>query len=1322
MRSECSIPIQSEMASIIFLLPLCVSAMFFILCAIASEFHQRSDSSKLLVYNITCDSHFDENCQSESLETIAAKLEEKPHDFAVHVQIDIKISWLQLNATVKFSNFSSLIISGHRNNTTILCSDEFVNNSRSDAGIVLSDIQDTIVLSNLNLTSCGSNPADVLNQTFETEYCTSLSALTVFRCNNVELRELTIERSKGVGLMILNHNGAIVRVISTIFKENKPQKNYSVMGTTYYGGGGVYIELSGGRPFPITLLFENCTFINNNSSFESQPIDYRYGFLEGNDRNGGGVYVVVKDGSQNVYISFADCNFTANQAYFGGGMSVNFQNDNGNNMIKNITLEVEDSHYELNGCRGSAKDSKYGGGLGLKFSSADLGGSGSGVHDCHFIVRNVTFIENCALIGGGVYYFSYHGKQESNYPQSSAQIDACRFKHNKGHVGSALAMIPDIFLKAHMGYIVVPTVRNCHFLNNVVFEERNRIQSVAGISTIYASLYDITFEGHNVFKNNNGTALYSVNGILNFQKSNVTFVNNTGLHGGAVALIGFSRMIVGQNRSYEFINNSAMFLGGAIFVSQTDITDFLVSKTCFIQDASYTVPDLHTEWQANIIFTGNIAQNITAGHAIYATSLNSCSMADNSTENSTLLDAFKLRGFIFDDDDVPQIATDGATLTLNKSMPLMIIPGENFKHGVLTTDDLGHMVETSFRVDLCGKESSDIQLDSDFSAIIDDEVQLVGREGQSATLHLETISARQTYVELSVTLLGCPPGFKLNKTPLKCVCNSQNHLGLLRCNEEDFNSFLITGYWIGYIKSQLVTSACPFCDYGYGLDTAKSEIALPKSCSQSELDNKICGKTRTGVACGICRHNYTVHFHSQYFLCKPTHLAGCKVGWLVYLLIELVPVILFLFIVLAFNISFTSGGINGFILFSQLLCSLDIHASGIITIPKGSLRNAMQKYQSFYGIFNLDFDFLWQSFCLWKGASALDMIAFKYITILHALVMVVIVILLINKCGGRCFGKCCRITTIKTSITHGISTFLMISYAQCIKVSLNLLRPAYIYTEYNSGHNNNVSIRPRVWFNGELEYFSGTHLLYAIPALFFLLTFGLLPPALLLCYPLLNKVLTYLGLEDSKIVKFIGGKLPTSVYKPLLDSFQGCFKDNFRFFAGLYFLYRWCFPLARFSSEFSNYYTSVGGILVFILTLHTICQPYIKRAHNIIDTLLFSNLTLINFLLFFNYHKSRSQKPNNDAISSSVAVQLMLIYLPVVVMGIYVIICLFKKAAMCLGGKSHTSDLSGKLAIPVNANKLRELVISTISRNENSDLYEEEFIHERDMCTCNYFS
>ena len=116
----------------------------------------------------------------------------------------------------------------------------------------------------------------------------------------------------------------------------------------------------------------------------------------------------------------------------------------------------------------------------------------------------------------------------------------------------------------------------------------------------------------------------------------------------------------------------------------------------------------------------------------------------------------------------------------------------------------------------------------------------------------------------------------------------------------------------------------------------------------------------------------------------------------------------------------------------------------------------------------------------------------------------------------------------------------MICYTQCIKVSLGLLIPLHIHVEYKS------QFRPplRVWFNGELMYFHKEHLPYALPALFCLLTIGLVPPALLLTYPLLNKVLAIIGLENQRVINVISQRLPMSSLKPLLDSFQGCFKET----------------------------------------------------------------------------------------------------------------------------------------------------------------------------------
>ena len=224
--------------------------------------------------------------------------------------------------------------------------------------------------------------------------------------------------------------------------------------------------------------------------------------------------------------------------------------------------------------------------------------------------------------------------------------------------------------------------------------------------------------------------------------------------------------------------------------------------------------------------------------------------------------------------------------------------------------------------------------------------------------------------------------------------------------------------------------------------------------------------------------------------------------------------------------------------------------------------------------------------------------------------------------------------------------------------------------------------------------------------MFCLLVIGILPLVPLLTYPALNRIITILGCENSKAVTTISSKIPISRLKPVLDSIQGCFKDDFRFFAGLYFLYRWSILVIHMStSTFSVYYTAVGGTILALLTLHTVCQPYIKRAHNIIDALLFINLILINFLSFFNYHRSLSQKgmeQRTTVIASTI--QLVLIYLPLIMMGAYMLACLCKNTSK-YGCRKLMTYITAMLTLNYGAQRLNEFI--TVDEDK------EEYIHER---------
>ena len=192
------------------------------------------------------------------------------------------------------------------------------------------------------------------------------------------------------------------------------------------------------------------------------------------------------------------------------------------------------------------------------------------------------------------------------------------------------------------------------------------------------------------------------------------------------------------------------------------------------------------------------------------------------------------------------------------------------------------------------------------------------------------------------------------------------------------------GLWAGLLTesngSELVISNSPFFDYGNSIsNNSMFEVVLPQN--YSELNRAVCGETRTGFLCGRCQENYTVHFHSPGFLCKPIEASGCKIGWLWYILSELVPVTMVFIAVLLFNINFTSGAISSFILFGQLLNVLDVYTSGRIAFPdtvQESVRVSARVYTTIYGFINLDyFSYESISFCLLKHASALDMLTFK---------------------------------------------------------------------------------------------------------------------------------------------------------------------------------------------------------------------------------------------------------------------------------------------------------------------------------------------------------
>ena len=1247
------------------------------------------------LYPVNCDPHLDSYCHDLSLEQAAKNATE-----CSNVYIGINITQLQLDTAATFSRLESLTLdSGLGPNVTAT-----VNCSRPNAGLVFKEIT-RLTINNLIVTNCGILVVGPHKVTLS-------SGITILNGRDVKANSLNILKSKGIGLTILDHQGGLVQIESSKFLRNSLPQDYNISG----GGGGVFIGGFEQNPSePITFNFDNCIFEQNIAHTKyyhhlytddlGQPVS-GYGL-------GGGAAILLERDLTDIHATFSGCMFLKNEALLGGGLVSMIGAPDSES--RNISVRVEDSLFEENGCS-SSNPTASGGGIHINFTHSTTTTN-------QFIIHNVTFHKNCATYsGGGLRFYSYSSDISRNN-SNAVEIDKCRFEGNRAHTGSAIVITPSVTQYPSNSFLVIPVFRNCMFLSNTVIHTKSTYTQTMqyGISTLYVRQCSIKLEGHNNFEDNIGTAIHIINGIIDMFKGNVLFSNNTAHQGGAVALIGESLMIVGPNRSYEFLNNTALDKGGALYVQTIDNHDITTSKTCFIQyyDGNAYIPARSREWNTMISFTGNRAHG-GLGHAIFATSLYSCQTANTSVVDNPQLGSintsniFRLRGIVIEKDQPlndQQVATEGVLLyhTGQNECAYEVIPGKEFSHNVTFTDELGNQPKRALTASI--HNNSNIKIDTMFSSCITKQIILKGKPGEIAAIHFHagTMTSR-LYTQLTVKLVDCPVGFVYNEISSKCVCNHQEYIGLIECDTTTFQTHIVYGYWIGLIensmnksKKELVTSYCPlnFCNYNNSDPILRgSPVRLPRMNAQ--LNEAMCGKSRTGTVCGSCGPGYTTHFHSPNFRCKPVNQTLCKVGWLFYILSELVPVTVVFITVLAFNISFTSGFVNGFILFSQLLDSfyIDVTGSGHITLPTVIivLRNG---HKFIYGLLSLDFFQIEAlSFCLWPNASALDVQAFKYVTIVYALLLVILVIWLTNKCGARCLGKWWRITTIKSSVIHGISAFLILCYSQCVRTSLKLLNDFPMH----AGKGSSSTVSRRVWLNGNIVSFSGKHLHYALPALFCLLTIGIFPPALLLVYPLFNKVLTFFGLAESRLVKLVSQKVSISSLKPLLDSFQGCFKDNLRFFAGLYFLYRWTAPVTAIAplSGFSRFYTAMEALFIVMLALHALCQPYAQKGHNMVDTLLFADLTLINsitFLYYSTFHSKLDHQIKREFIIAATVIQLVLIYLPLLIMTMYVAVLVCR-----LGCKRHDISTSS-----IQLSKLREFVVSI---NRKDSAHEEELPHQ----------
>ena len=862
----------------------------------------------------------------------------------------------------------------------------------------------------------------------------------------------------------------------------------------------------------------------------------------------------------------------------------------------------------------------------------------------HININNCSINNNMAKFGGGVaiQIVHYDSKYHDAIKHKAISFESCYFTGNKAAVSSAVD-INGRSQKIYQSLTTVVRFEDCYFNGNVAGINNNQCQLRGQLfkATLFVSDAIVTLIAKISFANNTGTALYAVNSrVLISHRAHIRFFNNIGDLGGAIFLTEEAVLDFNEHSSslIEISKNKALLgLGGAIFIQS--MMNVQYEGTCFLS---------HQDWYPNIRFQFLNNTAISGfGHDIFASTLEPC-VQFYGENTSTLFKTGKMGKFNFSSltPSRPPVATAPVTMFIIETE---VAPYPGIPYNIINLTQIDEFNNTITNLQLFplsatlqNEHNSSLKIDLTHSIANNYIIVFTGTVGDKATLLLQTTeySAR---LFINITLYQCPPGYTFQTDT--CHCYGIYYYGVSGCLENS-NAVIDTGLWAGYIDENFATADCvtSLCDYHNSESNRHREHILP--LNYSLLNDHVCALHRNGVLCGSCINGYTTYLHSPTYHCgESTH---CQYGPLLYIVSEIIPVTGIFLVILFFNINLTSGALYSLIFYSQIVNNH--YGNTIYQSYNGPLIYLFHAFKIIYGIFDLEiFEIDQLSFCLFKDATIMDLMLIKYLTTLYALLLMIITILVLKFNSFHCCIKLCHKCgrrNIRGSIVNALTAFLVLCYFHCLAITLHILVPSYVMG------GNEVRLKTVPLYNGDMSYMSDDHLKYVTPAIICLMVIILPPPIILLSEPLLVRVSGVLNIRRNAITYTLH-RLRMKL-KPFLDSFQGCFKDNCRCFAGLFFLYRILLVLIPSTLTGGTISDFTKEILLFlILLLHCFYRPFENNKYNKLDSFLLINLLLITIMHHSSLNDSDISGISLDTIAA--VLQLLLMTLPLLYLVYFIL-------------------------------------------------------------------
>ena len=648
-------------------------------------------------------------------------------------------------------------------------------------------------------------------------------------------------------------------------------------------------------------------------------------------------------------------------------------------------------------------------------------------------------------------------------------------------------------------------------------------------------------------------------------KNNLIFENNTGVVGGGLAINDSSELILSSSVNLEFIDNHASYKGGAIYVEESTYSGIILNVpyiplTLINNSAGLLGNDMygyHNRKNRFKLTTGSIISNSDALDICFCDP-HTIIIYENCSHNESVQHIHPGQALKF------YVALFGHSYSKSE----IVTAGTVKIYEISGPSNSRKLVSEIFIPNTC--------------SLIEYTPKLTQTRQHRIDISFSASSLdNHNYIYFDFIVKECPIGFSMSSSQGSCTCSRSVSRENVTC---DINSLNITHnglLWIGTYDT-----STPFNANATNPNQCIINEDCLLYCSPNPVTFKLndtdtqCVDNRGQRMCGSCRDEYSLLMGSN--KCGHCHNNYMMIAWIA---LFAVMGVLLVVLLIALNLTVSVGTLNGLLFYANIVKLYE---------PVFSRKGALPVLSQVISWINLDFGF---EICFYSG---MDSYAKQWLQFAFPLYLWIIIIIIIQLC--RRYGKISRL--MGSHAVPVLSTLFLLSYTKLVRTIVIVLRKHEVTL-----HCTNESVRSvSLWYEDlNVEYAKGKHAgLFGFALL--VSVFFVIPYTLFL---LLNRFYEKY-LSNFKVFRNFWSR-----FKPIIDSYSGPMKDEYRFWPGLLLVARILVLLSVtlvdsfIQSQFLLLLMLLTVLAIVLLLSHCFGGVYKKRMNNVLEVWFLFNLCIM---------------------------------------------------------------------------------------------------------------